>query len=283
MAAPPKRHLLRQIPPNRTIDSVWRHFEVERSIAARLKAGDRALRKKIYATMYDQLFDEVPDHPRLTRRADEQQTARAIESKSRLVRPFARSDASFLEFGSGDCRFCIAMADRFAQVHAVDIADQIASGSPRPANFELIVYDGYDLDLPSGCIDIAFSDQLIEHLHPDDTAAHFSLVHRLLKPGGVYLFRTPHRLTGPHDVSRYFVEEAQGFHLKEWTYGELTRLLGDLDYGSIRSYWFAKGILLRVPLGIFRMIEGLFRPMPGKLRRLLLPYLLPSIVIAVEK
>jgi hypothetical protein len=68
------------------------------------------------------------------------------------------------------------MAKRFRQVHAVDIANQIVTAVQPPANFSLTVYDGYDLDLPDASIDLAFSDQLIEHLHPDDTVHHFRLV-----------------------------------------------------------------------------------------------------------
>ena len=94
-----------------------------------------------------------------------------------------------------------------------------------PRNFELIVYDGYELPIPDNTIDVVFSDQLIEHFHPDDTLFHFRLVRRILKPGGVYVFRTPHGFSGPHDISQYFCHSAKGFHLKEWTYVELSRLL----------------------------------------------------------
>jgi SAM-dependent methyltransferase len=260
-----------------------RHFNIERSIAQRLLAAERGERKRIYQTMYDELFAAVPDHPRLTRRADASLTERINRIKAKLLRPFTRDDAIFLEFGSGDCRFSFAMAERFREVHAVDIADQIGRGFTPTGNFNLTVYDGYDLALPDGSIDVAFSDQLIEHLHPEDTGHHFKLVHRLLKPGGSYLFRTPHRLTGPHDVSRYFSEEARCFHLKEWTYGELAALISGLGYSSISTYWFGKGILVRIPLLLFRLVERVFAHSPVWFRRNLLPYLLPGVVIAATK
>jgi SAM-dependent methyltransferase len=275
--------LLQQVPANRSYESVLNHYEVERAIANRLKKSDRKTRKAIYGSMYDELFARVLDHPRLTRRADEAMTLRNIATKTSLLRPFIREDATFLEFGSGDCRFVFAMAGQFREVYAVDIADQIGPEVDRPGNFHLTVYDGYDLDLPANSIDVAFSDQLIEHLHPEDTAAHFKLVQRLLKPGGVYLFRTPHRLTGPHDVSRYFCEEAECFHLKEWTYGELADLLADLGFRSVRAYWFGKGLRLRLPLALFRTIEAAIRGAPHGLRQNWLPLLLPSVSIAAFK
>ena len=46
-----------------------------------------------------------------------------------------------------------------------------------------------DLPLPDGAVHFAFSDQLIEHLHPDDTDDHFRTIYRLLKPGGMLIAR----------------------------------------------------------------------------------------------
>jgi hypothetical protein len=114
--------LLQPVPANRSYDNLRRHFDCERAIARRLRAASRSERKEIFRTMYDELFATVPDHPRLARRSDEALTARVNRSKTALLRPFMHSDAVFLEFGSGDCRFSFEMAKRFRQVHAVDIA-----------------------------------------------------------------------------------------------------------------------------------------------------------------
>jgi SAM-dependent methyltransferase len=90
-----------------------------------------------------------------------------------------------------------------------------------PPNLELKIMDAVELDFPASSFDVAFSSQLIEHLHPDDVGLHLSAVYRVLREKGVYAFDTPNRLNGPHDVSKYFDEVATGFHLKEWTYREL--------------------------------------------------------------
>ena len=42
-----------------------------------------------------------------------------------------------------------------------------------------------------------------------------------LRPGGHYICITPNRHTGPHDISAAFADEAEGFHLHEYTYPEL--------------------------------------------------------------
>lgn len=271
------------IPANRTYESVRHHFEVERAIAARLMAASREGRKRIYSSMYDELFAQVPDHPRLTRRADGQATERMNRRKMHFIRPFMRQDGSVLEFGPGDCRFAFALTKIARKVFAVDIADQIGPNAERPANFELVVYNGYDLDLPENSIDTAFSDQLIEHLHPEDTAHHFRIVHRLLKPGGVYAFHTPERVTGPHDVSRYFSARAEGFHLKEWTYGELAALLKGIGFRRVEAYWFGRDRLIRLPVAAFQAAEAALSGLPLPWRRSRLRYLVPGISMAVYK
>lgn len=270
------------IPQDRTYDSVRHHYEVESAIARRLMAADREGRKRIYSTMYDELFAQVPDHPRLTRRDDPAKTAHMNRRKMKLIAPFVPADGNALEFGAGDCRFAFELASRARKVFAVDIADQIGPAAQRPENFELVVYNGYDLDLPEGSIDTAFSDQLIEHLHPEDSEHHFRIVHGVLKPGGVYIFRTPHRLTGPHDVSRYFCNHAEGFHLKEWTYGELAALLSQIGFRRIEAYWFGRGQLVRVPLAAFRTAESLLQHISLG-RKSVMNYLLPGIAIAAYK
>jgi SAM-dependent methyltransferase len=275
--------LLEPVPANRTYESVLNHFEVERAIARRLMTADRQARKQIYSSMYDDLFAQVPDHPRLTRRGDQQLTERMNRRKMKLVQPFVQADGNFLEFGAGDCRFSFAMCQLANRVFAVDIADQIGPDVERPTNFELVIYNGYDLTLPDGSISTAFSDQLIEHLHPDDTEHHFRMVHRILVPGGVYIFRTPHRLTGPHDVSRYFSEQAEGFHLKEWTYSELAKLLEQIGYRAIKAYWFGRDQLVRVPITAFRVTEAAMSQLPLALRKGRLRYLVPGISIAAYK
>lgn len=275
--------LLQPLPDNRSYEDVLRHYELERAIAKRLMAADREERKRIYGTMYSELFAQVPDHPRLTRRSDKESTRIANLWKMALVKPFLQPGGTFLEFGPGDCRFAFEVAKIAAHVLAVDISDQADPRVDKPENFRIILYDGYHLDLQEDFIDTAFSDQLIEHLHPDDTEHHFRIAYRVLKVGGVYVFRTPHRLTGPHDVSRYFSERPEGFHLKEWTYGELATMAKNVGFRMIKSYWVARGHRIQLPIATFRMLEALLGRLPLAWRRSRLRYLLPGISMTVRK
>lgn len=279
-----QREVLRKpLPQGRTLEQLKHHYEVERSIALRLKKANRDGRKALYATMYDELFRKVPDHPRLTQRHSDEMTATAIRSKMSFVRPFIGRNTVFVEFAPGDCLFAAELSGEVDRVYGVDISDQRGDSGRSPDNFRLIVYDGYSLDLEENSVDIFFSDQLIEHLHPDDTAHHFSTVKRILKKGGLYLFRTPHSFLGPEDISGYFSDESEGFHLKEWTYGELTEMVEGLGYESLRTFYPAKGRYLRLSPKYFVAVENVAAHLPSKARRLVSAYLIRGIHAAAVK
>ena len=271
--------LKKRLPGNRTLEQITNHYEVEKAIANRLRQATREERKSIYRTMYDELFVKVPDHPRLTRRENPNQTKRANKQKFRLVRKFINKETAFVEFAPGDCRFAKFMCPCVKSVYGIDISDQKGAIGDMPDNFCLKIYDGFDLSLPDNTADVVFSDQLLEHLHPEDTEAHFRLVQRILKPGGVYVFRTPHRYTGPRDISKYFSDEAEGFHLKEWTYAEMEQALNKNGFSSWSGYWFPRVILLKMPKSYFRFIEYIFNGLPARIRRYVSMIFVPNVTI----
>jgi SAM-dependent methyltransferase len=275
--------VLRPPPRDRSLDGLRRHYETEKAIASRLKAAPRDERKRIYATMYDDLFRAVPDHPRLRRRVDARATAASVESKLGLLRAYLRPDSVFLEFAPGDCSLVARVARTVAKASAVDISDQRADELRERAGYELVVYDGYLLDsIADGSVDVAFSDQLIEHLHLEDVRLHFELVRRLLRPGGVYVFRTPHALTGPHDVSMYFSEEPEGFHIKEWNFTGIRSLLRSAGYASMQPLMRLGGRAVRVPAAWFSSVEAVLGAVPKRFARLPARYLLGPVAVAAR-
>ena len=55
------------------------------------------------------------------------------------------------------------------------------------ANLDIVITDGVSLPVEPGSVDVAYSDQLMEHLHPDDAVAQLENVVRAIRPGGVYI------------------------------------------------------------------------------------------------
>ncbi len=267
----------------RSAQRLRHHFEVERGLAARMRSSTREQRTELFKKLYDELFERVPDHPRLTRRDSAEDSRRKVEGQLRLLRPFLNTDATLLEFAPGDCRLSLAAAKECAQVIGVDISDQRAKDETAPENFRLVVYDGYQLDLPDNSADVAFSYQFLEHLHPDDVGPHFDLVQRILKPGGVYVFDTPHRFSGPHDISRVAGDELQCFHFQEFSYAEMTRILR--GRGFRRFGFYRRNRVYRHPLaiGVHQRVENLAALLPCALRKKLSARLFCSVTMVAEK
>ncbi len=276
--------LLRGLPQGRSVESLENQYLVEKGLADKLKSASREERTQIFATMYDELFSKVPDHSRLKRRRSEELTRRKNDSKMALVRKELGPSIVFLEFGAGDCRFVMEVAGHVKTAFAVDISDQRENNHPVPENFSLVTYNGYSLDaIAEGSVDIVFSDQLIEHLHPDDTADHIKLVHRILRPGGKYIFSTPHAFTGPHDISKYFSYEPQGFHLKEWTYLELRDLLRRHGFNRVQALKSVFGRTVPMPYMCLGLCERAIKLFPKATWRFLARCSLPVPCVAGTK
>lgn len=271
-------------PPRRTAEQLRNHYEVERSLAARLKATRNwEERARIFCTMYSELFTKVPDHPRLTIRTSPEDERLQIERQLALLRGSLTPQTEYVEFGAGTCALAFAVSRLVRRARVVEIADQIPAGIERPRNFELVLYDGHNLDLPAESADVAFSNQFVEHLHPDDAAWHFSTVHRILRPGGRYVLTTPERWTGPHDISRWFSDTAQGFHLKEWTYGELRDVASRAGFRRCTATWVVKGNPVAMPFGAMLAAEVLLSKLAVGPRRRIGRYLIPLIVVTMTR
>jgi len=267
--------LRRPLPSSRSYEQVLNHYLVEKEIAGRLKSADRAGRSRIYSGMYNELFARVPDHPRLTGARDSASREARNRKAYALVERFVGPETDFVEFAPGDCTFAYLVCGRARSVIGVDISDQSAGIPPAPDNFRLRIYDGFSLDLQDACADVVFSDQFIEHLHPEDVDPHFRLVHRLLKAGGSYIFRTPHAFHGPFDISAHFSDVAEGFHLKEWTYRELRRALRAAGFSSWRGGLKRRGRYHELPVGLFADYEKMIGWLPHPARRIAARALLP--------
>jgi SAM-dependent methyltransferase len=258
---------------------------VEKAIADRLRqTASREERARIYRTMYDELFAAVPDHARLTRAIDPVRTAARIRGRFAMVRDFLRADARVLDIGAGDCTFSAAIAAHVRAVYALEISDGSVAVDSLPPNMAIVLYDGFYFPFADASLTLAFSDQLVEHLHVDDQRLHFGSVAAALAPGGVYVMRTPHRFTGPHDISKYFTDgEPQGFHMKEWTYRELCRELRAAGFHRFGVVLNLKGRTVKPPLGAVLALERVLGAFPRSLQKRLSRYAFATIGIAAHK
>jgi len=245
------------------------HYRVERELADRLRRAPAGERLALYRQVYDELFRRVPDHPQLVARADPaafERRCRSVQWHLALLRPALGPRTVFMEIGAGDCALALRVAQQVARVYAVEVSREVAGRAAAP-NLELVVSDGVSLPVPEGSVDVAFSDQLMEHLHPEDAAAQLAGIHRSLAPGGRYFCITPNRLYGPRDVSAHFDETATGLHLKEYCARELRALLLRTGFREVRFYSGARGVYARMPFALLRAAESFLGLLPYRLRR----------------
>jgi len=251
---------------SRSEERLRAHYAIERELADRLRRASKQERRILYTTLYDELFRRVPDHPQLARKRDAKVQAETIQARM-LLKRFLRPDSVYLEIGPGDCALAREIAAEVKKVYAVDVSEEIAGGSSLPANFELALSDGCTIPVPDASINVAYSDQLMEHLHPDDALEQLRNIHKALAPGGVYICLTPNRLSGPHDISRYFDESATGFHLKEYTATELMSIFRTTGFSEVKMLGGAKGIYLPLPSFLFKLMEEMLVGLPSRLSK----------------
>jgi len=248
----------------RDLGKLRRHFEIEKELADRLRNAPSARRRGLYRDVYNELFARVQDHPQNQRKADPQRQLAATHWQWQFLSHFVGPNSAYLEIGAGDGHLAIAVARRARRAYAVDVSEIISADSTPPKNFSWVVTDGVKIPVPSQSVTVAYSNQLMEHLHPDDALAQLAEIHRALVPGGIYVCITPHRFSGPHDISKFFCDEACGFHLKEYTYRELDRLFRHAGFSFTRVWAGVKGRFARLPQPLVFGLESMIGQLPRR-------------------
>jgi SAM-dependent methyltransferase len=228
-------------------------------LAERLRRAPAATRRELYGRVYDELFRRVPDHPQLARRADAAWQDEHARVEVDLIRQFMPPGGSYIELGAGDCATARRMAAHAAKVTVVEVSAEIVPAD-LPPTVDVVLSDGVSVPVPAATADVVYSNQLMEHLHPDDAAEQLRNVAQALRRGGRYICITPNRISGPHDISSSFDAVARGFHLKEYTYRELAVLLRRAGFRRVRAYQQLHG---RTLSRAARMLGGLDR-WPGR-------------------
>lgn len=210
----------------------FEHFQLEKKLADELRASTPDQRRILYQRVYNDLFSTFPE---LAHNLDSTPDSR-IAWQLKLVKRLYDKNKIVMEIGAGDCLLSKELAKHFKKIIAYEVASSIPFIEGRPDNLELRIFNGVDMNEPASSVDVIYSNQVFEHLHPDDTVPLLNLYHKFLTPGGKLVVITPHRLTGPHDISRDFTKDAEGFHLKEYNYKEMRDLLRANGYHKVKAY-----------------------------------------------
>jgi SAM-dependent methyltransferase len=257
-------------------------YLIEKGLANRLRTAAPGERRALYANVYDELFRRVPHHPQLERKLDPYLTSALIQAQVQLISRFLKEGMTFLEVGSGDCAVSISASSTARIVYSVDVSTEIVSGLELPANVRVCLSDGTSIPVPEGSVDLAYSNQLMEHLHPDDAVEQLQNIQRALTPGGRYLCLTPNMLTGPHDISKYFDDVAQGFHLKEYTISELRDLFVEAGFRRVSTVIGGRGRYVETAPFISVEFERLLARFPPTTRRTIVARLRANSLLGIR-
>jgi len=148
----------------------------------------------------------------------------------------------------------------------VDVSQEITSNIEQPDNFKLIISDGTSIPVDANSIDLVYSNQLMEHLHPDDAREQLENIYACLKDSGAYLCITPNKINGPHDVSFGFDQTATGFHLKEYTTAEIVELFKSVGFRKVRVYVGLADRYCALPDTLISWVETTLSRLPHGIR-----------------
>ncbi|MBL7738945.1 MAG: class I SAM-dependent methyltransferase [Chitinophagaceae bacterium] len=242
----------------------YQHFVLEKKLANELRQSTLQDRRILYKRVYNDLFTTYPE---VTHGVDATPEARMNWQLKLLKRLFDKNKV-LMEIGAGDCLLSKELAKHYKKIVAYEVADSIPFVEGKPENFELKIFNGFDMTEPANAYDIIYSNQVFEHLHPDDTIPLLRAYHTYLKEDGQLVIVTPHRLTGPHDISRDFCENAEGFHLKEYTYKEMRAQLKATGYHKVKGYiGYSKLGYIGLNISFMVFIENMYKACPSFLKK----------------
>jgi ubiquinone/menaquinone biosynthesis C-methylase UbiE len=254
----------------RTLSQLTEHYNVERELSDRLRKASKEERRKLYHVVYNERLARIPHHPLLRQAVDLVERAKTVAPQLRLLRHFVKPDTVFLEIGPGDCALSMAVSKCVRQVIAVDVSEGLVQDTIRPTNFELIISDGISIPVPRNSVHLAYSKDLMEHLHPEDASEQLRNLYHVLVPAGEYICITPNRISGPWDISRHFSDEiATGFHLKEYSNKELTKVLRQAGFTKVEVFLSVAGYKLspRLPVFLAFWVENVIEKLPRSLKK----------------
>ncbi len=225
-----------------TEEMILRHWKLEKRLTKELLGSNPKNRWEVFERCYSTLYSELWW---LNKFIGAGNTIPPSQRYKNWIDLIGQPPKKIYEVGSGKGEMITYLANCGYKCRATEITrergQKYASDHPQ---LSWSISDGVHLERfeDPNSYDVVISDQVIEHLHPDDLYDHFKGVLSILSSRGKYIFVTPHKYVGPSDISRVFKRnKPMGMYLKEYTYQELKELLEQAGFKDIRA-------VLRIPI-----------------------------------
>lgn len=246
-------------------------YQKEKELATRLRNSTKEQRNTLYQQIYQEYFDTFPG---------EMERAGNPKRELSVIKNFLKPGMAFLEIGSGTGELAKAVSKIPTTVTTLDLTS--TENTLNQSHVSRLTFNGITTRLKKNHFDIAYSNQVIEHIHPADIDAHFTMVRESLAVGGKYVVITPHRYAGPHDISRGFTRVASGLHLHEYLYSELFAKAKQHRF-RVFAYYMRAGHAYRIPNIAPILYEKTMSTLPFVIRQPLARILWPQIMLLFKK
>jgi 2-polyprenyl-3-methyl-5-hydroxy-6-metoxy-1,4-benzoquinol methylase len=173
---------------------------------------------------------------------NDQSLDQKIRSKDSQVKLFEHDikNKSIIDFGCGEGLFLMNIKRNLPYKFLTGVDVYIPDGLKNHPDINFISSGIIRFETKEK-FDIAFSDNVLEHLSPLDLKDHLKSVYESLVPGGHFIMIMPNRLFGPMDITRIVDNtssgkiKAQGGHLNESTYHEMINDLSDAGFHNFKT------------------------------------------------
>lgn len=255
-----------------TEEMILAHWKLEKKLTKELLESQSENRWEVFEKAYTTLYTKLQWLNLLS-----EETTPPEKKYANWLEAIGSPPQKIYEVGSGQGKMIAYLAKCGFECKATEITKERGQKHiiDSPENLSWGNSDGVHLDQfePNEFYDLVVSNQVIEHLYPDDLIVHFQSAYNILNQKGRYIFTTPHSYTGPHDISLVFKSDyPQGMHLKEYTCKEL------YDALKIAGY---KDIYFIVPASVKKLLSNLGIKKEGQLKQLGIFYL--NMMFIVEK
>jgi len=183
------------------------------------------------------------------------------------------------EVGFGSGLLLRAANDAGFRVAGLEVAPQLLQSAreilPPSTHDGLLLGDFRSVDLSGhlGRYSLVYWNDVFEHIPVDEIADYLGRIRSLLAPGGKLLTITPNWHMRPSDVTCLYQpmrSEAIGFHLKEYTLGEIYQLLIGAGFSRVQTPTFISRQRIWLPAAcdytaIKMMLEPLLERLPFRL------------------
>lgn len=229
-----------------TEDMILKHWDLEKQLTKQLLESTADNRWEVFERCYTTLYSKLEW---LNNHIDKDKEYFPEILYKDWVYLIGTPSKKVYEVGSGRGEMISYLACLGHECKATEITRERGEKHvlPKLENLEWGVSDGVHFERfePFNTYDFVISNQVIEHIHPDDLAEHCKHVCSILKQEGKYIVCAPHVWHGPADISAVFkYDKAVGMHLKEYTNFEIYKCLKGAGFNKISSVYRAPKVLI---------------------------------------